>query len=65
MLTMRPRIRETLAAYDKLGQLAKRVTGPVDLIDDDTLNENFADVTKVISMCLTPEWRVANPCRSQ
>lgn len=40
--------RETLAAYQKLKELSKRVVGPVDLIDDNVLSENLADAMKLI-----------------
>ncbi|KAF2655536.1 amidase family protein [Lophiostoma macrostomum CBS 122681] len=41
-------IRETLSAYQKIATLAKCVVGPVDLIDDETLEENVGDVMKTI-----------------
>ena len=42
-------IRETLAAYRKISNLAKRVVGPVSLISDETLDENMNDVLATIS----------------
>ncbi|KAI4958062.1 hypothetical protein J4E86_003657 [Alternaria arbusti] len=41
-------IRETLAAYEKIESLAKRVVGPVDLITDETLDESMNDVLATI-----------------
>ncbi|KAL8950602.1 MAG: hypothetical protein Q9222_003382 [Ikaeria aurantiellina] len=41
-------VRETLSAYEKLTNLARKVI-PVELIDDDALAENYTDVMKLIT----------------
>ncbi|KAL8901654.1 MAG: hypothetical protein Q9207_005095 [Kuettlingeria erythrocarpa] len=41
-------IRETLSAYNKLTSVARKVV-PIDLIAEDVLSENFADVMKLIT----------------
>ena len=40
--------RETLAAYQKLKEVSKKVVGHVDLIDDELLRENLANAMKLI-----------------
>lgn len=58
--------RETQAAYQKLGEFAKRLVGPIDLKDNDVVDENFTDATKVVGkLAGTKTKSLADLCQSQ